>query len=127
MARIRRSTVRAALLTVLPALVFSASCAGASDDEGRCSKLCQEAQDECPLLPRVEDCQGQCLYEDARAVKTGCQRELDATTDCSASLEDICAAPTACRSNVEALWACIGTYCAKHPSDGYCDDRPPGG
>jgi hypothetical protein len=120
-----RWIARVSLVLALGGLAFQASCAGASEEPGDCSKLCEKAQDDCPLLPRA-DCQSQCLYEDARAQKTGCTDEVDAVARCSKNLDDICTTPTACDPQVDAFWACVGAYCAKHPSSRYCDDKPGG-
>jgi hypothetical protein len=104
-------------------LALPASCAGATEESGMCLKLCEQGQDECPLVPRV-DCENQCLYEDARGETTGCESEVEAVTRCSAKLADICTTPAACDPQIDAFWACIGAYCAKHPSSQYCDDKP---
>ena len=121
---VRRILLRAPFAAALAGLVLAPSCAGAIDEKSECTRLCEKGQDECPL-PRV-DCQGQCLYEDARAEKTNCHDEVDAVARCSGKLDDICTTRTACDPEIDAFWACIGRYCAGHPSSRYCDDEPGG-
>jgi hypothetical protein len=106
-------------------LVAQVGCSGQSDDKGGCAALCERGLDECPELPRVR-CEDQCLYEDQRAQKTGCQKQVDAVAKCSSALDDICTTQMACDPEIKAVWACIGVYCMKHPSYDGCP-KPPNG
>jgi len=118
-------TVRRILLRVPPSVLFLAllgqvQCAGQSDDGGpSCKSLCEKGMKECPAAPRV-DCEGQCLYEDARAEETGCRKHVTAVENCSAALEDICTTVTSCSSELKRFWDCVGVYCQKHPGSQYC-------
>jgi hypothetical protein len=116
-----RLLLRVPVVVVLAGFAFLANCSGQSEDNGpTCSKLCDRGQAECPALPRVEDCDGQCFYEDARAQRTGCEGEVDAVTRCSAALDDICTTVTACDPELDAFRACLAKYCAKHPTSQDC-------
>ena len=116
----RRLLIRVPVTLVFIGFLAQVDCAGQSDDKGpSCSALCEEGMKECPLLPRV-DCDSQCLYEDARGQKTGCQKHVDAVARCSAGLDDICTTGTACKPELDQFWVCVNAWCAKHPSSQYC-------
>ena len=116
---LRRQLVSVHLLAAL-AFALTVNCSGESDDGvPKCSDLCEKSLDECPELPRV-DCQSQCLYEDARAEKTGCHEQVDDVARCSAALDDICTTVSACRPELDRFWDCIAAYCVKHPGSQYC-------
>jgi hypothetical protein len=116
----RRLLLRIPVVLLFAGLLSQVNCAGQSDDNGpSCSGLCKRGLKECPELPRV-DCDSQCLYEDARAQKTGCADEVDAVAACSEDLDNICTVTTACKPEVDRFWVCINEYCVKHPSSEYC-------
>lgn len=114
------------ILALLPPFVLfvgmlgQVHCAGQSEEAGpSCSSLCEKGMKECPTAPRV-DCEGQCLFEDARAGETGCRKHVTAIEKCSAALDDICVTASACKSELEGFWQCVGVYCQKHPGSQYC-------
>jgi hypothetical protein len=117
---IRGRLVGVPLLVGMTALALTLNCSGHSDDGvPDCADLCEKGLDDCPELPRV-DCQSQCLYEDARAERTGCHDEVDAVARCSAGLDDICTTKNACKPEIDRFWTCVAAYCVKHPGSQYC-------
>lgn len=119
------------LLYRLPALMFYvglmglANCAGQSDEKGPdCASLCEKGMKECPDVPRV-DCDSQCLFEDARAQETGCQKQVDAVTQCSSELDDICTVSTGCKPELDRFWVCVSAWCERHSGSQFCA-RPSG-
>ena len=111
-----RFLMRPAVALLLIGLVTQLNCAGQSEEAGSdCSELCKKGMRECPELPRVDDCEMQCLGEDARAERTGCRKRVNAVARCSAALDDICTTATACKPELEQFWSCIAAYCATHP------------
>jgi hypothetical protein len=117
---IRRLLVRVPMALLLVGLLAQVDCAGQSQENGPdCAKLCEKGMRDCPMAPRV-DCDSQCLFEDARAEETGCRDEMVAISRCSEALEDICVTATACKSDLDAFWACVNAWCTRHPSSQYC-------
>jgi hypothetical protein len=118
--KVRRLFVRLPVAVLFAGLLGQVNCAGQSEEKGpHCLDLCEKGMKDCPELPRV-DCESQCLYEDARAQRTGCQDEVDAVASCSKSLDNICTTPTDCKPEVDRFWVCVNAYCAKHPTSQYC-------
>jgi hypothetical protein len=116
----RRILLRVPASVLLVGLLGQMNCAGQSDDGApSCKSLCDQGMKECPDAPRV-DCEGQCLYEDARAEETGCRKHVRAVEKCSAALDNICTAATACSSELREFWQCVGVYCEKHRGSQYC-------
>ena len=116
----RRILLRLPPLVLFVGMLGQVHCAGQSDDGGpSCKGLCEKGMKECPTAPRV-DCEGQCLYEDARAEETGCRKHVKAVETCSAELEDICTTVTSCSSELKGFWDCVAVYCGKHPGSQYC-------
>jgi hypothetical protein len=125
------ATMLGRLLYRLPVVVFGlgflglADCAGQSNEKGpECVSLCERGMKECPAVPRV-DCESQCLFEDARAQETGCQKHVDAVAGCSASLDDICTTPSSCKPELDRFWACVAAWCVNHAGSQFCA-RPNG-
>jgi hypothetical protein len=120
LSKARRILLRVPPLVLFVGMLGQVHCAGQSEETGpSCTSLCEKGMKECPSAPRV-DCEGQCLFEDARAEQTGCRKHVDAIEKCSAALEDICVTATACSSDLKKFWDCVGVYCQKHPSSQYC-------
>lgn len=121
----RRHLYRLPVLVLCVGFLGFVDCAGQSNEKGAdCAALCEKGMKECPAAPRV-DCDSQCLFEDARAQETGCQRQVEAVTDCSAALEDICTVASACKSELDRFWACVNEWCADHSGSQFCA-RPMG-
>jgi hypothetical protein len=110
-------------LWVVLMVALPAGCAGSStngDQPADCAALCEKAKSRrCPHAEQLS-CEDNCLGEDARAEATGCQKHHDASLSCSAKLDDICAAPTACKGELDAYLRCIVAYCSAHPDAGFC-------
>lgn len=113
----------AALLAV--GFATQGGCAGQTEEDELCAKLCEKGQKDCPEEPRV-DCDSQCLYEDARGQDTGCDGQVKAVAKCSEQLDDICTTPTACEPELDAFWTCLRAFCAEHPSSRYCEQLSEG-
>ena len=116
----RRLFFRLPIMVLYAGFLVLANCAGESNEKGpQCVNLCERGMKECPGVPRV-DCDSQCLYEDARAEETGCQKHVKAVANCSAELDDICTTATACKPELDGFWACVNAWCGKHPSSQFC-------
>ncbi len=121
----RRLLFRLPVVVLYVGFLGLANCAGESNEKGPdCAKLCEKGMKQCPEAPRV-DCDSQCLFEDARAQETGCEKEVDAVASCSAELENICKTATDCKPELDRFWACVNAWCMKHPSSQFCA-RPNG-
>jgi hypothetical protein len=121
----RRILVRLPVVLLYVGFLVLANCAGESNEKGPdCATLCERGMKECPGVPRV-DCDSQCLFEDARAQESGCQKHVDAVASCSSELEDICTTATGCKPELDRFWACVNAWCADHPGSQFC--AMPGG
>jgi hypothetical protein len=116
----RRIVFRVPPVVLFVGMLAQVHCAGQSDDGGpSCKSLCEKGMKECPAAPRV-DCEGQCLFEDARAEETRCRKHVTAVEQCSAALDNICTTAASCSSELKGFWDCVAVYCGKHPGSQYC-------
>jgi hypothetical protein len=112
--------VVACLLFVVGAAL---SCGGESsngEEDVDCVGLCEKGKS--ARCPHSEDlrCEENCLGEDVRAIGTDCKPRYVSSLACTAKLDDICTAPTACSDEVTAYLDCVASYCRAHPSVDVC-------
>ena len=120
---VRRVSGRTSALLVLGVLL-SGACAGkSSGDDAQsdpCPGACAKGR-KCPGAPAITvSCDDFCLGQDYVATNTGCHDLYLKSTRCTAELDDVCTAPTACNAEITAVYTCEHDYCLVHPAIDAC-------
>jgi hypothetical protein len=121
MRTIQRLFLRAYALTILAggAALSAASGCGIIAAETDCNSACSLYKD-CGVLPTSASCGGYCAALVPGTVIAGCGDEFDAQNQCAKDNGVCSTAATACVAPIEALGACMATFCKKTPSAQGC-------
>jgi hypothetical protein len=101
-------------------------CAGQSTNGSEQADLCPDVCNrgkKCPLpagTPPIQNCDDECLGEDALALQAGCHDAYLKSVACLSKLSDVCTGPTACLAEIKVVYDCEHSYCMAHGGDPTC-------
>ncbi|MBI4702496.1 MAG: hypothetical protein HY744_15360 [Deltaproteobacteria bacterium] len=96
------------------------SSSSSSGDAVTCSSVCAKF-----VAAKCEDeCEEGCSQFEGLASLFGCSNGFEAFLECWGGAPDVCKYNDACKSEDDALSACIGKYCVEHPQECACNEHP---